>query len=72
MRQRFAQSKADFVNKLSVAAKEANETKYWLCLLKETDYLDVETFNTALEKCEELIKLLSASIITAKKSLSKK
>jgi four helix bundle protein len=55
MRQRFAQSKADFANKLSVAAKEANETKYWLYLLKETDYLDVETFNTALEKCEELI-----------------
>ena len=36
----FGQSKADFINKLSVALKEANETEYWLSLLKDTDFID--------------------------------
>lgn len=33
------ESKADFIHKLSIALKEANETDYWICLLKDTDYL---------------------------------
>ena len=36
---KFAQSKADFINKMSIALKEANETKYWLTLLYKTNYL---------------------------------
>lgn len=39
-----AQSKADFIHKLSIAPKEANETLYWLELLKDTEYLDKEKF----------------------------
>ncbi len=65
----FAQSKPDFINKLSVAAKEANETLYWLSLLKDTDYIDAKSYSSISPDCEELLKLLSASIITAKKSL---
>jgi four helix bundle protein len=68
----FAQSKADFVNKLSIALKEANETNYWLSLLKETKYLEKDIYETASVKCNELIKLLIASIITAKKSIQSK
>ncbi|MFA5195088.1 MAG: four helix bundle protein [Bacteroidales bacterium] len=40
----FAQSKADFINKLSISLKEANETQYWLHLLKETNYFDENIF----------------------------
>ena len=36
----FAQSNADFINKLSISLKEANETDYWLNLLKDSDYID--------------------------------
>jgi four helix bundle protein len=68
----YAQSKADFISKLSIALKEANETKYWLLLLKETDYLETDLFESVSADCEELIKLLAASIITAKNTLNKK
>jgi four helix bundle protein len=65
----YAQSKADFISKLSIALKEANETKYWLTLLKETAYLENDTFTSVSTECEELIKLLVSSIVTAKKSI---
>ena len=44
-----AQSKADFINKLSIALKEANETEYWLMLLKESDYLSADEYNSIIE-----------------------
>ncbi len=68
----FAQSKPDFIHKLSIAAKEANETIYWLSLLKDTDYLEEKSFTSICKDCTELIKLLTASIITSKKSIEKK
>jgi four helix bundle protein len=64
----FAQSRPDFVNKLSMAVKEANETSYWLQLLKETDFLDQKSFDSLYADNEELIKILTASILTAKKT----
>ena len=39
-----AQSKADFISKMSIALKEASETEYWLELLNETDYMDKMDF----------------------------
>ena len=42
----FAQSNADFINKLSISLKEANETDYWLNLLKDSDYIDSNAFNS--------------------------
>lgn len=63
----FGQSKADFVNKLSIALKEANETDYWLCLLKDTDYINQELFESLQSDCKELIAMLVSSIKTAKK-----
>jgi four helix bundle protein len=63
----FAQSKADFVNKMSIALKEANETKYWLSILKDTNNLDIKTFENLYYMCNELIAMLISSIKTAKK-----
>ncbi|MDR0873973.1 MAG: four helix bundle protein [Prevotellaceae bacterium] len=62
----FAQSIADFVNKLSIALKEANETDYWLSLLKDTSFIDEKSYNSLATDCNELIALLVSSIKTAK------
>jgi four helix bundle protein len=62
----FAVSKKDFVNKLSIALKEARETKYWLNLLKDSNYINKEIFKKSNEDCEELIKILSSIILTTK------
>ena len=64
-----AQSKIDFVHKLSIAQKEASETNYWLRLLRDSDYLKAKLAESLLEDCEELQKLLTASIKTAKSNL---
>lgn len=57
-----AQSTADFLTKLFIAFKEADETAYWLELLHETDYITEEMFNSMYIDCEELLKLLSSII----------
>ena len=63
----YGVSEADFLNKLSIAQKEASETVYWLELLRETDFLTQEQFASVYTDAEELLKLLAASIITMKK-----
>ena len=65
-----AQSTADFVAKLSIALKEAEETAYWLELLNETSYLDDQQFQSINTDSEELIKLLVSIIKTAKSNNS--
>jgi four helix bundle protein len=67
----FAESKPDFIHKLTISAKEANETSYWLSLLKDTDYIDENAFNSISKDCDELIKLLTTSIKTSKSSINK-
>lgn len=66
----FAQSKADFISKLSIALKEANETDYWLCLLNKSGYIDDKAFASISNDCGELIALLISSVKTAKSSIS--
>ena len=61
-----AQSKADFINKLSIALKEANETEYWLMLLRQADYLNEDEFNSIIVDCRELLRLLIAIVKTTK------
>jgi four helix bundle protein len=63
----YAESKADFIHKLTIALKEANETEYWLDLLNRTNYLNVEQSNSLILDNKELLKLL-ISIIKATKS----
>jgi four helix bundle protein len=62
----FGQSKADFRSKMSIALKEANETDYWLNLLKDTGYLNEKMFQSVSGDCLELIKLLVATVKTTK------
>jgi four helix bundle protein len=61
-----AQSKADFIHKLSIANKEAFETNYWLRLLRDSDILTEKQAESLISDCEELQKLLTASIKTSK------
>jgi four helix bundle protein len=61
-----AQSKADFIHKLSIALKEANETEYWLDLLHETKYLSQIEFENIKPSIIELLKLLTSIINTSK------
>lgn len=61
-----AQSKKDFINKMNIALKEANETEYWLMLLKDSKYINVDNFNSIHPDSVELIKLL-ASIVKSSK-----
>ena len=66
----FAQSRPDFINKLSVALKEANETNYWLNLLKDSDYIANNSFDSIDSDCGELIALLISSIKTVKNNMN--
>jgi len=67
---KYAQSKADFLNKLMIALKEANETKYWLDILYHSEYLDQAMYHSILPDIEALLKLLVASTKTTKQGIS--
>ena len=62
----YAQSKPDFIHKLSIGLKEANEAYYWLRLLYGGNYISETMFNSIKPQINELIKLLISSIKTAK------
>jgi four helix bundle protein len=66
-----AQSKVDFVHKLSISQKESFETHYWIRLLRDSELINVKLAASLLGNCEEIQKLLTASIKTAKASLRK-
>ena len=61
-----AQSKADFIHKLSISLKEANETEYCLDLLYETKYINQIEFENIKPSIIELLKLLTSIINTSK------
>jgi four helix bundle protein len=67
----YGQSKADFVSKMSIALKEANETEYWLSLLNDTGYITNEQFTSINKDMTEVKKLLVSSVKTSKQNLSK-
>lgn len=66
-----AQSKADFLNKMNIALKEANETEYWLLLLRDTDYITNLEFTTINNKCDEVLSLLVSIVKSCKVSLKR-
>jgi len=68
---KFAQSRADFVNKMSIALKEANETLYWIELLYESDYIDNNVFKSIHTEADEITSIL-ASIVKSTKANSLK
>ena len=61
-----AQSRADFVSKMSIALKEASETKFWLRLLKATEYISEEEFDSIFNDCIEIEKILVSIIKSSK------
>jgi four helix bundle protein len=65
----YAESTKGFIHKFSIGLKEANESKYWLDLLHATKYLNNKMHNSMVLDCEELLKLLIATIKTSKRKL---
>lgn len=64
---KYGQSKANFLNKLMIALKEANETKYWLELLYHSNYITKKMYDSILPEIDTLLKLLVSSTKTIKK-----
>ena len=62
-----AQSRPDFISKMSVALKETTETKYWLKLLNATAYLNDNKVKTILSDCIEIEKILTSILKSCKK-----
>jgi four helix bundle protein len=65
----FALTKREFLSKMSIALKEANETSYWLSLLKDSGIINADHFKEMHGPCGELIAMLAATVKTLKASL---
>lgn len=65
------QSKADFVAKMSIALKEANETEYWIELLYRTDYLNQVQYDSLKADINELLSILTSICKTSNSNLNK-
>ncbi len=63
---KYAQSKADFINKLEIALKESFETEYWLELLFRKNKVDENTYKNIASKCGTIRRMLISSVTTAK------
>lgn len=61
-----AESKADFIHKLSISLKEANETEYWIELLFRSGYINEIEYNSIIHPLKELLRLLTSIIKTSK------
>ena len=66
-----AQSRMDFINKLNIALKEANETEYWLELLHESNIIDDKQFESIYNDCGKLAATLTKIIKTTKSAAEK-
>tara|TARA_R110002051_G_scaffold13340_2_gene44697 strand:+ start:3544 stop:3909 length:366 start_codon:yes stop_codon:yes gene_type:complete len=64
-------SKADFSSKISIAYKESLETKYWLSLLKDSEYISVKTADELIEDADELSKIMFTILKTSRFGSSK-
>ena len=69
---KYGHSRADFIAKLEIALKEANETGKWLEMLLKSDYIDEATYKSIDKTCSTIRILLIASIKTAKSKLKEK
>jgi four helix bundle protein len=63
-----AESQRDFVHKMSIARKEARESRYWLRLI-QASIIDSEETQALMQESDELVRILSAIVVTAKKKL---
>jgi four helix bundle protein len=60
----YSVSRKEFLVKEKIALKECAETKYWLDLLKETNIINQNEYNSIIQDCEEILKMLIASVKT--------
>jgi four helix bundle protein len=67
-----AQSKQDFISKVSIAYKESRETGYWLRLLLDGGYLETSQYSSISKDCNEMQKIISSIIVTSKSKYIKK
>ena len=63
------QTKKDFVAKMAIAAKEANESCYWIRLLGDAEILNQETSAKLIKNCDELIRMFTATVKTAQRRI---
>lgn len=63
----FASTRKTFAYRIQVSLQEANESKYWLILMRRTSHINEKDYNKLLAQCEEIIKMLIASVRTLKK-----
>src|SRR5436189_6328522 len=61
-----ARSTADFISKISVLTEEADETLFWFEVLVESDLIRLKIVESLMLECEELLKIFSSSLVTAK------
>lgn len=61
-----AESSADFIHKMAIAQKEANETEYWIELLFQSEYIEETKYKSIILDIQELNKILASIIITSK------
>lgn len=69
---KHAQSDADFLSKMSIAYKEADETDYWLNLLHDNGYINDEQFHSLSQDCNRILKILTSIVKTMKEKMQKK
>ena len=67
-----AESKLDFIHKLAIAQKEANESDYWLELLFKSEYLSETQYQSSKLDIVEISKIIASIIITSKQRIGKK
>ena len=68
----YAQTKADFLTKMTIALKEASETEYWLYLLYESGFIGKPAYRSIHHDCEELIRLLTAIVKSTRSAIQVK
>jgi four helix bundle protein len=66
-----AQSKNDFIHKLSISQKECDEALYWLELLHQSGYINSELFAETHKEADEILKMLKSAIVTSKNGVKK-
>ena len=64
-----AESRKDFISKLKISAKEASESRFWIRLICDAHYVDLQEVKSLLSELNEVTALLNASIATAKRKL---
>lgn len=69
---KHAQSDADFLSKMSIAYKEADETDYWLNLLHDNGYINDEQFHSLSHDCDRILKILTSIVKTMKAKIDSK